>query len=131
VHTGDLGAMDERGYLRLTDRLKDLIIRKGENIAPAEIESCLVAHPDVLDAAVVGLPDEQAGEIVAAVLRVRGDEPADLRARLTEHCRERLSPFKIPSRWFVAEEFPLTPTQKVQKFRLVEAVRAGAVRELA
>jgi len=134
VHTGDLGAMDERGYIRLTGRLKELIIRKGENIAPAEIESCLAAHPSIAGAAVVGLPDAQAGEIVAAVVLVR-DQPAldggGLRDGLTSFCSERLSPFKIPQRWFVASEFPLTPTQKVQKFRLTELAASGELTELA
>jgi fatty-acyl-CoA synthase/long-chain acyl-CoA synthetase len=130
VHTGDLGAMDSRGYIRLTGRLKELIIRKGENIAPAEIESCLAAHELVVDAAAVGIPDDETGEQVVAVVRVR-EEPADLRDQLIAHCRERLSPFKIPARWFVADEFPLTPTQKVQKFKLAESVReGGSLREL-
>jgi acyl-CoA synthetase (AMP-forming)/AMP-acid ligase II len=130
VHTGDLGAMDERGYLRLTGRLKDLINRKGENIAPAEIESCLVEHEAVLDAAVFGIPDERSGEIVAAAVRVRGERPAELRALLESHCRARLSPYKLPERWFVASEFPLTPTQKVQKFRIVEQALDDAFDEL-
>ncbi|WP_433799842.1 class I adenylate-forming enzyme family protein [Actinomycetospora sp. CA-084318] len=130
LHTGDLGAMDDRGYVRLTGRLKDLIIRKGENIAPAEIESCLVEHEAVLDAAVFGLADERSGEIVGAAVRVRGERPADLRATLEAHCRTRLSPYKLPERWFVASEFPVTPTQKVQKFRIVEQALAGEFDEL-
>lgn len=130
VHTGDLGAMDARGYLRLTGRLKELIIRKGENVAPAEIESCLAAHGAVLAAAVVGVPDEARGELVAAVVRVRGEKPTDLREQLVAHCRERLSPFKVPERWFVVDEFPMTPTQKVRKFRLAELVTQGGLREL-
>lgn len=130
VHTGDLGAMDERGYLRLTGRLKDLIIRGGENIAPAEIESCLAGHPSVVDATVVGLPDERLGEIVAAVVRVRGDEPEDLRDQLEAHARRLLSPYKIPARWFVAADLPVTPTGKVQKFKLVDLLKDDALREL-
>ncbi len=131
VHTGDLGAMDERGYIHLTGRLKELIIRKGENIAPAEIESCLAEHGSVLDSAVVGIPDDAAGELVVAVVRVRDEEPADLREQLVAHCRARLSPYKIPARWFVTEELPLTPTQKVQKFKVVDAVTDGSYRELS
>lgn len=119
VHTGDRGSMDERGYLTLTGRIKDLIIRGGENIAPASIESCLVTHPAVLDATVVGLPDERMGEIVAAILTLRADAPADLHASLVAHAREHLAPYKVPARWFVAEELPVTPTGKVQKFALV------------
>ncbi|MCD2190518.1 class I adenylate-forming enzyme family protein [Actinomycetospora soli] len=129
LHTGDLGALDDRGHLRLTGRLKELIIRKGENIAPPEIENVVVSHAAVVGAAVLGLPDDRSGEIVAAVLRVR-EERSGLRDELVAHCRERLSPHKIPSRWFVVEDFPLTPTQKVQKFRLAELATSGELREL-
>jgi fatty-acyl-CoA synthase len=131
VHTGDLGALDERGYLTLSGRLKELIIRGGENIAPADVENVLAAHPLVLSAAVVGLPDDRMGEIVACVIRVRGDEPTDLRDQLIGFLRERVARFKIPSRWFVAPELPLTSTGKVQKFRVVDAIAAGGYRELA
>jgi fatty-acyl-CoA synthase len=129
VHTGDLGAMDERGYITLAGRLKELIIRGGENIAPAEIEICLAAHPSVAESAVFGLPDRRMGEVVAAVVRVR-EEADDLAASLVAHCRERLSPYKVPTRWFVSAELPVTPTGKVQKFRLVDLVGTAAVREI-
>jgi fatty-acyl-CoA synthase len=126
VHTGDLGSMDGRGMVTVTGRLKDLIIRGGDNIAPAEIESVLVTHPAVLEAAVVGLPDERWGETVAAVIRVRGSGPAPgLREDLVAHCRARLSPFKVPQHWFVTGELPVTPSGKVQKFRLRELVLDG------
>lgn len=131
VHTGDQGAMDERGYITLTGRIKDLIIRGGENIAPAEIEGCLAAHPDVLEVAVVGLPDERWGEVVAAVVRTRGQVAAGLRARLEAHARQRLSPYKVPARWFVVDQLPLTPTGKVRKFALVEDLVTGRNEELA
>ncbi|MFL6063013.1 MAG: class I adenylate-forming enzyme family protein [Marmoricola sp.] len=130
VHTGDQGSMDPRGYITLTGRLKDLIIRGGENIAPASIESCLVGHPLVLEATVIGLPDEALGEVVAAVIKVRGEEPADLGDQLRSYASEHLAPYKVPSRWFVAEELPVTPTGKVQKFALAEQVGAGHVREV-
>ncbi|MFL6024123.1 MAG: class I adenylate-forming enzyme family protein [Marmoricola sp.] len=130
VHTGDQGSMDERGYLTLTGRLKDLIIRGGENIAPAQIESCLVGHPAVLEATVVGLPDDALGEIVAAVVRVRGEEPANLGEQLRAHAKEKLSPYKVPSRWFVAEELPVTPTGKVRKFAVVDKIARAGLREL-
>lgn len=134
VHMGDLGAMDERGYLTLTGRLKELIIRGGENIAPAAVESCLVEHPAILSATVFGLPDERLGEIVAAAVHLRepavAEDPAGLRASLVAHCRERLSPYKLPSRWFLAGDLPVTPTGKVQKFRLVDLVGTDALREL-
>ncbi|MFL6172337.1 MAG: class I adenylate-forming enzyme family protein [Marmoricola sp.] len=130
VHTGDQGSMDQRGYLTLTGRIKDLIIRGGENIAPAEIESCLIAHPAVLEAAVVGLPDDRMGEIVAAVVRVRGEQPGDLREQLVEHARERLSPYKVPTRWFVAVNLPVTPTGKVQKFAVVAQISSSELTEI-
>jgi fatty-acyl-CoA synthase/long-chain acyl-CoA synthetase len=134
VHLGDLGAMDERGYITLTGRLKELIIRGGENIAPAGIESCLAEHPSVLSATVFGLPDERMGEIVAAAVHLRepgeAEDPAALRASLVAHCRERLSPYKLPSRWFLAGDLPVTPTGKVQKFRLADLVGTEALRDL-
>lgn len=119
LHLGDLGSMDHRGMITLTGRLKDLIIRGGENIAPAEIENCLVTHPAVLDASVVGLPDERWGEVVVAAVRLRSALP-DAEAELIEHARARLARFKVPSRVVVLAEFPLTPSGKVQKFRLRE-----------
>lgn len=126
VHTGDLGSMDERGMLTLTGRLKELIIRGGENIAPAEIEVALAAHPEVLEAAVVGVPDERMGEIVAAVVRTRGPADDKMLASLEAHCRERLSPYKIPERWEFREELPMTPSGKIQKFVLVDELADGS-----
>lgn len=130
VHTGDLGTMDSRGYLTVTGRLKELIIRGGENIAPAEIESVVGEHESVADTAVIGIPDERMGEIVAAVIRVNGEVDADLKDRLQDHVRARLAPFKVPSRWLVAEQLPTTPTGKVQKFELRDAILRGELREL-
>jgi fatty-acyl-CoA synthase len=129
VHTGDLGAMDERGYLTLTGRLKELIIRGGENIAPVEIESQLLSHDDVVDCAVLGLPDHRLGEVVAAVLRTHREDTR-LKDLLIEHLRDRLAPFKVPARWFTAAEFPVTPTGKVRKFELRDAIARGDLREL-
>jgi fatty-acyl-CoA synthase len=128
VHMGDLGAMDERGYLTLTGRLKEIIIRGGENIAPAGVESCLAEHPAVVSATVFGLPDERLGEVVAAAVHLREDVT---QADLVAHCRERLSPYKVPTRWFVAGELPTTPTGKVQKFRLADLVGTAALRDLS
>lgn len=130
VRTGDLGSMDSRGYLTVTGRLKELIIRGGENIAPAEIESVVADHESIVETAVVGLPDERLGEIVAAVIHARGDANADLKDRLIDHVRVRLAPFKIPSRWFVADQLPVTPTGKVRKFELRDAILRDELREL-
>ena len=120
LHTGDLGAMDERGYLTVLGRLKDLIIRGGENISPAEIEECLVAHPAVTEAGVFGVPDERFGEVVAAAVVTIPEASADLLQQLIGHCRERLAHHKTPAQWHVVDELPLTATGKVQKFLLRE-----------
>ena len=130
VHTGDLGTMDSRGYMTVTGRLKELIIRGGENIAPAEIESVVAENDSIAEAAVVGIPDERLGEIVAAVVRVHGDAEADLKARLIDHVCARLAPFKVPSRWFVADQLPVTPTGKVRKFELRDAILREELPEL-
>jgi fatty-acyl-CoA synthase/long-chain acyl-CoA synthetase len=130
VHTGDLGTLDARGYLSVTGRLKELIIRGGENISPAEIESVLVDHEAVLEASVVGLPDERWGEIVAAAIRIRDDVPDLLVADIVEYVGRRLAPFKVPARWFVTDALPLTPTGKVRKFELRDAIMHGHLREI-
>jgi fatty-acyl-CoA synthase len=122
LHTGDLGAMDERGYCTIEGRLKDMIIRGGENIYPREVEELLFTHPAVADVAVVGMPDDTWGEIVGAFVRRSGDTTeAELRAFV----RERLAPQKAPERWWFVEEFPLTPSGKVQKFVLREKAMKG------
>jgi fatty-acyl-CoA synthase len=116
-HTGDLASMDDRGYFRIEGRLKDMIIRGGENIYPREIEDVLFSHPGVAEVAVVGAPDDHWGEVVAAFVRaVPGESPTaeELRA----HCRERLAPYKTPAHWRFVEEFPLTPSGKIQKYKL-------------
>jgi fatty-acyl-CoA synthase/long-chain acyl-CoA synthetase len=119
--------MDSDGYLTLTGRLKELIIRGGENISPAEIEACLLDHPEVAAVAVVGLPDDRLGEIVAAIVCAAMPAAPGLPDRLTAHCRDRLSPHKVPTSWHHIGELPTTATGKVQKFRLVELVSTGAV----
>src|SRR5271166_6044379 len=129
VHTGDLGAMESRGYLTITGRIKELIIRGGENIAPAEIESQLVSHDNVVDCAAIGLPDDRLGEVVGAVVCTSRND-ARLKDALIEHLRDRLAPFKIPVRWFTATELPVTPTGKVRKFELRDAIIRGDLPEL-
>lgn len=130
VHTGDLGSMDERGMITLTGRLKDLIIRGGENIAPAEIESWLAEHETVLEAAVIAVPDEKWGETVGAVIRLRSEPRPGLRDELEAHCRDRLAPYKVPQHWLFTGELPVTPTGKVQKFKLVDAAAHGRLEPL-
>jgi fatty-acyl-CoA synthase len=128
LHTGDLCSMDERGYVRVTGRLKDMIIRGGENIYPREIEERLFTHPDIVDVAVVGIPDDKWGEQVAAFLRL---EPGATVSRdaLEAFVREQLAAYKAPRIWVQMDEFPLTGPGKVQKFRLREMFEQGEVEE--
>jgi fatty-acyl-CoA synthase len=117
LHTGDLAKMDERGYFGIAGRLKEMIIRGGENIYPQEIEAVLFGHPDVAEAAVVGIPDERWGEQVAAFIRPAAGRTPDP-AALFAYVRARLAPFKTPRFWAVVDQFPLTGSAKIQKFRL-------------
>jgi fatty-acyl-CoA synthase len=116
-HTGDLASMDERGYCRIEGRLKDMIIRGGENIYPREIEDVLFTHPAVGEVAVLGVPDDKWGEQVAAFVRLVS--PAT-EAELVSYVREHLAPFKTPRHWVFVDEFPLTASGKIQKFVLRE-----------
>ena len=124
LHTGDLCSMDERGYCKIEGRLKDMIIRGGENIYPREIEELLFQHPSVGEVAVVGLPDERMGEEVGAFLRAAPGESIE-REALFNYLREHLSPQKTPRFWYLVEEFPLTGSGKIQKFALREQWQAG------
>jgi fatty-acyl-CoA synthase len=117
LHTGDLGSMDERGYLRIAGRIKDMIIRGGENIYPREIEEVLIDHPAVADASVLGFPDDHYGETVAAAIRpsAPGSADDDLAGELAEFCRARLAAYKVPIRWLITDAFPLTASGKIRK----------------
>jgi fatty-acyl-CoA synthase len=124
LHTGDLGAMDARGYLRITGRLKDMIIRGGENLFPAEIENVLMTHADIMEVAVVGVPDPLWGEIAICFLRPRAGATLAV-ANLVRHVRRDLAAPKTPAQWLVLEAFPLTGSGKIQKFVLRERYLAG------
>ena len=102
-----------------------MIIRGGENLFPAEIEEVLFRHPGVAEVAVVGLPDETWGEVVAAFVRPADPANPPGRADLRDHVRAHLSPQKTPTAWFLADSFPLTGSGKIQKFALRDAHRAG------
>jgi fatty-acyl-CoA synthase len=119
MRTGDLATMDAQGYVNIVGRLKDTIIRGGENIAPREVEAVLHAHPAVSEAQVVGVPSRKYGEEVMAWVRLRPGAAAG-EEELTAHCRERLAAYKVPRHWRFVEAFPMTVTGKVQKFRLRE-----------
>ena len=117
LHTGDIGTMDEQGYLRVQGRLKDMIIRGGENIYPREIEDVLFGHEAVVSASVVGLPDEEWGQIVAAFVQLRPGAAAGP-DDLDQYCRAHLAGFKVPRVWDFVTEFPQTSSGKIQKFVL-------------
>jgi fatty-acyl-CoA synthase len=125
LHTGDLGTMDERGYLKVEGRLKDMVIRGGENLYPREIEEVLFTHPGVADVAVLGVPDEKWGEELAAVVRRAPGHDAVTDDELRSYLRERLAPQKAPRRWAFVDDFPLTASGKVQKFVLRERLLKG------
>ena len=131
LHTGDLGSMDSRGYLRITGRLKDIIIRGGENIHPREIEDLLAAHPGVAEVAVVGVPDEKWGEQIGAVVRAKDPLAPPSVTDLFSHCRSSLAPFKTPRLWYLVDEFPLTPSGKIQKFVLRDWIADGSLTPIA
>ncbi|WP_228002847.1 AMP-binding protein [Nocardia australiensis] len=120
MHTGDIGVMDADGYVAITGRIKDMVIRGGENIYPREIEEFLYAHPDILDAQVIGVPDPKYGEELMVWIRMRdGALPLDTEA-VREFCTGRLAHFKIPRYVHVADEFPMTVTGKVRKAQMRE-----------
>lgn len=117
LHTGDLAVMNENGYCRITGRLKDMIIRGGENVYPLEIEEFLYTHPKILDVQVVGVPDPKYGEEVMAWIRVKEGEEAT-GEEIREYCKGKIARFKIPRYIQVCKEFPMTASGKIQKFKL-------------
>ena len=128
LHTGDLGRIDARGYVKITGRVKEMIIRGGENLFPAEIENALLEHDAIAEVAVVGIPDETWGEQVACFMRAAGAERPD-DAALKAFIRARLAPQKTPAYWIWVEEWPLTGSGKIQKFKLREGFQQGAYAE--
>ncbi|WP_405829004.1 AMP-binding protein [Streptomyces sp. NBC_00105] len=121
MHTGDLAVMDDEGYVSITGRIKDMVIRGGENLYPREIEEFLHTHPDVLDVQVIGVPDAKYGEELMAWVRMReGAEPLTA-AAVRAYCDGRLAHFKIPRYVHVVEEFPMTVTGKIRKVEMREA----------
>jgi len=120
MHTGDIGVMDVDGYVAITGRIKDMVIRGGENVYPREIEEFLYTHPDVLDAQVIGVPDPKYGEELMVWIRMReGAAPLDA-GKVREFCTGRLAHYKIPRYVHVVEEFPMTVTGKIRKVEMRE-----------
>ena len=125
MHTGDLAVMDDDGYANIVGRIKDMVIRGGENIYPREIEEFLYTHPDIADAQVVGVPDSKYGEELLAAVQLRdGATLNDDEVR--QYCRGKIAHYKIPRYVQFVSEYPMTVTGKIQKFKL----REDAIEEL-
>jgi fatty-acyl-CoA synthase len=120
MHTGDLAVMDADGYLAITGRIKDMVIRGGENVYPREIEEFLYTHPDILDAQVIGVPDPKYGEELMAWVRLRPGAAELTAAALRSFCEGQLAHYKIPRYVHVVDEFPMTVTGKVRKVEMRE-----------
>ncbi|HYI56853.1 MAG TPA: AMP-binding protein [Microlunatus sp.] len=126
MHTGDLAVMDEAGYLNIVGRIKDMVIRGGENIYPREIEEFLHTHPDVVDAQVIGVPDERFGEELMAWIQLRPDAEPITAESLRTYCTGRIAHYKIPRYVKLVDQFPMTVTGKIRKVQM----RAQSVSEL-
>jgi fatty-acyl-CoA synthase len=124
LHTGDVAVRDENGRYRITGRIKDMIIRGGENVYPREIEELLHAHPEVVDVQVVGVPDARMGEEVCAWVKLQPGSTAD-EEEIQQFCRAHLAHYKVPRHVMFVEEFPETVTGKVQKFKMREKAVAS------
>jgi fatty-acyl-CoA synthase len=120
MHTGDLATMDSEGYFEIVGRLKDMVIRGGENVYPREIEEFLYGHPDIADVQVIGVPDPKYGEELCAWIRLREGRDPITAASLREFCTGKLAHYKIPRYVHLAEEFPMTVTGKVRKKEMRE-----------
>jgi fatty-acyl-CoA synthase len=120
MHTGDLGVMDADGYVNITGRIKDMVIRGGENIYPREIEEFLYTHPDIVDAQVIGVPDLKYGEELCAWIKLREGAPELTVEKVREYATGKLAHYKIPRYVMVVEEFPMTVTGKVRKVEMRE-----------
>jgi fatty-acyl-CoA synthase len=120
MHTGDLATMDAEGYCNIVGRIKDLVIRGGENVYPREVEEFLYAHPDIADVQVIGVPDERYGEELCAWVKLR-EGAAPTPESIREYCRGKLAHYKIPRYVQFVDEFPMTVTGKIQKFKMRES----------
>ncbi|MFB7469919.1 AMP-binding protein [Kitasatospora sp. NPDC056184] len=120
MHTGDLAVMDEEGYLNITGRLKDMVIRGGENIYPREIEEFLYTHPDIQDVQVIGVPDAKYGEELMAWVRLRPGAPELTAEALRAYCAGRIAHYKVPRYVHLVDEFPMTVTGKIRKVEMRE-----------
>ena len=124
MHTGDLGVMDDEGYVNITGRIKDMVIRGGENVYPREIEEFLYTHPDVLDAQVIGVPDAKYGEELWPGSKLRDGAPTLTAEAVREFAAGKLAHYKIPRYVHVVDEFPMTVTGKIRKVEMREKSRS-------
>ena len=120
LHTGDLGEIDENGYFKVTGRIKDMIIRGGENIYPRELEEFLFTHPKVQNVQVVGIADKKYGEQVLAAIHLKNGNQATAE-EFIEFCKGKIARHKIPKYWEFVEDYPMTASGKIQKFKIKEA----------
>ncbi|MFG2094779.1 AMP-binding protein [Streptomyces sp. NPDC048612] len=125
MHTGDLAVMNDDGYVRIVGRIKDMIIRGGENVYPREIEEFLYSHPKIADVQVVGVPDEKYGEEIAACVILRDPEDPLTHEELTDYCRSRLAHYKVPRHLEILDAFPMTVSGKVRKIELRERLNSA------
>jgi fatty-acyl-CoA synthase len=119
MHTGDLATMDADGYVNIVGRIKDMIIRGGENIYPREIEEFLYTHPDVSDVQVIGVPDARYGEELMAWVKIR-EGAALTEDAVKQYCQGKIAHYKVPRYVKFTDEFPMTVTGKIQKFKMRE-----------
>jgi fatty-acyl-CoA synthase len=131
LRSGDLGTMDARGYLTITGKLKDMIVRGGEKIYPVQVEELLFSHPAISEVAVFGVPHARWGEQVAAAVRLVDPAAPPSADELRAYCRTHLAAYKAPSLWFFVDAYPLTPSGKVQKFMLRRYVEEGRLQAQA
>ena len=119
MHTGDLATMDDEGYINIVGRIKDMIIRGGENIYPREVEEFLYGHPMIADIQVIGVPSEKYGEEVMAWVKLREGSTVS-GEELAAWCKGKIATYKIPRHWKFVDGFPMTVTGKIQKFKMRE-----------
>jgi fatty-acyl-CoA synthase len=119
LHTGDLGTLDEQGYFKVTGRIKDMIIRGGENIYPRELEEFLYKHPKVMNVQVIGIPDKKYGEQVLAAIQLKAGQTASAE-EFIEFCKGKIARHKVPKYWEFVDSYPMTASGKIQKFKMKE-----------
>jgi fatty-acyl-CoA synthase len=119
LHTGDLGEIDENGYFKVTGRIKDMIIRGGENIYPRELEEFLDKNPKVMNVQVIGIPDKKYGEQVLAAIQLKANQTASAE-EFVEFCKGKIARHKIPKYWEFVDSYPMTASGKIQKFKMKE-----------